>query len=333
MLFGKKNLLTENTKYKDDLNKKLNYIIYAIENNKYLGNISNDTINKVLSIIKESLSKVESLVFTGTENIKVVYDDLDKAITELKNQLNNDSNNTLLIKANDILTLSEKIKLIADGELASDIDNKKEGFGFEKKRRIVNDKLNELYSIKNNILEYSKKLENDIQIEEKEKAELEDKMIEEDNERILNELDRKISSIESIIESKNINRSNYSACYELLNNIYSRLKSIVEYESNLSLDSLDKANALLNINALKSVLDNPDKVLTILKKMNVDSEKISENIKKIDDKIYENINSNKTNITESAQRRKALLLKKKREKEYSNIDLSEIKNEIIKEEK
>lgn len=333
MLFGKKNLLTENTKYKDDLNKKLNYIIYAIENNKYLGNISNDTINKVLSIIKESLSKVESLVFTGTENIKVVYDDLDKAITELKNQLNNDSNNTLLIKANDILTLSEKIKLIADGELASDIDNKKEGFGFEKKRRIVNDKLNELYSIKNNILEYSKKLENDIQIEEKEKAELEDKMIEEDNERILNELDRKISSIESIIESKNINRSNYSACYELLNNIYSRLKSIVEYESNLSLDSLDKANALLNINALKSVLDNPDKALTILKKMNVDSEKISENIKKIDDKIYENINSNKTNITESAQRRKALLLKKKREKEYSNIDLSEIKNEIIKEEK
>lgn len=333
MLFGKKNLLTENTKYKDDLNKKLNYIIYAIENNKYLGNISNDTIIKVLSIINESLSKVESLVFTGTENIKVVYDDLDKAITELKNQLNNDSNNTLLIKANDILTLSEKIKLIADGELASDIDNKKEGFGFEKKRRIVNDKLNELYSIKNNILEYSKKLENDIQIEEKEKAELEDKMIEEDNERILNELDRKISSIESIIESKNINRSNYSACYELLNNIYSRLKSIVEYESNLSLDSLDKANALLNINALKSVLDNPDKALTILKKMNVDSEKISENIKKIDDKIYENINSNKTNITESAQRRKALLLKKKREKEYSNIDLSEIKNEIIKEEK
>ena len=265
MLFRKKNLLNENIEYQDNLKNKLNYIIFDIQNNKYLGSLSKDTIDKVLSIVIEALSKIESLVFTGKENIKLEYENIDKAITELKNQLNNDSNNKALLKANDLLALSEKLKLISDGNLSCDIDNnKKEGFGVEKKRKLVYEKLTELYSIKNMILEYSKKLENDIQIDEKEKSELEDIMIEEDNERILNELDRKISSIESIIESKNINRSNYSACYELLNNIYSRLKSIVEYESNLSLNSLDRANALLNINALKSVLDSPDKALSIL---------------------------------------------------------------------
>lgn len=335
MLFRKKNLLNENIEYQDNLKNKLNYIIFDIQNNKYLGSLSKDTIDKVLSIVIEALSKIESLVFTGKENIKLEYENIDKAITELKNQLNNDSNNKALLKANDLLALSEKLKLISDGNLSCDIDNnKKECFGVEKKRKLVYEKLTELYSIKNMILEYSKKLENDIQIDEKEKSELEDIMIEEDNERILNELDRKISSIESIIESKNINRSNYSACYELLNNIYSRLNSIVEYESNLSLNSLDRANALLNINALKSVLDSPDKALSILKRMNNDSLKISENIEKIDQKTFKNLDNHNIKATDSAQKRKAELIRKKRERELFNDDLSKMKNiEVVKEDK
>ena len=64
MLFRKKNLLNENIEYQDNLKNKLNYIIFDIQNNKYLGSLSKDTIDKVLSIVIEALSKIESLAFS-----------------------------------------------------------------------------------------------------------------------------------------------------------------------------------------------------------------------------------------------------------------------------
>ena len=334
MAFFKKNLLKENDKMKNQLIKDVNVLIYTIEKKKYLGNFSEDTINDVLLLLKDASSNVENAIFTGNEDITNVYENCEKYISEFRNQLNIDSNNSLKVKAQEIVDSLDKIRMIADGQLSDDIDDvdsKKERHSVAKKRTVVNGKLNELYGIKNELLKFDKSLEKQIQLYEVEKLELEDKMINEENERILNELDRKITSLESIIESLNINRSNYSACFDLLNNIYSKIKPLVENDSTLSVENLDIAKVLLNLSALRDVLNKPDKALVILKKMNEDSQKISINIKKIDGKIYESIGAKQTTSTnESALKRKEELLRKRREKELVSEDLSSLKtNDVV----
>jgi hypothetical protein len=330
---GKKNLLTENEKMKNQLVKDINTLIFTIETKKYLGTFTDKTIDEVLKLLKEASSNLDSAIFTGNEDIKNVFDNSLKAIKEFKVQLNSDSDNTLLVKAKEIIDSSSKIKMIAEGQLADDIDDvdiKKEGHSIAKKRASVNSKLKELYEIKNDLLMFDKSLEKQIKLHEVEKEELEEKMISEENERILNELDRKITSLESIIESLNVNRSNYSASFDLLHNIYSRIKPLVENDSTLSSDNLDTANALLKINALKEVLNKPDKVLVILRNMNEDSQKIVSNVQKIDGKIYESIGVKQTTTTnDSALRRKEELLRKKREKELVKENLTELKSNDV----
>ena len=84
---------------------------------------------------------------------------------------------------------------------------------------------------------------------ERDLAELESKMIAEDNERVINELFRKISALKSKLDMLNVRRSNYSACFGVLDIIYANASEILA-AGQFSMEETAKAKVLLNLGKL-----------------------------------------------------------------------------------
>lgn len=332
-----KNLLEKSNKMKDELMNIINAYIFKIERNDYLGSFTTDCIKDVVNNLRKASSNLDNAIFSGDEEITSIYNQALAKLNEFANLLNGDSNYALQEGAKQILKHCETINQVANEELIipTNVGNnlpQNDGFFLARKRKRVATKLEELNQVRNEILKFEKKLENDIILQEKTKAELEDKMITEENERILNEIDRRLTSVESIIASLDVNKSNYSACFTLLNNIYERLRPLVVNDTLLANDNLDRVDALLKIADLKNVLSTPKSALKILSIMNGDSEKILMNIDQIDSKINDAIAGNaNTKISESALNRRNELLRKKRERELNKENLSDLKVEKEKE--
>ncbi len=331
-----KNLLEKSNKMKDELMNIINAYIFKIERNDYLGSFANDCIKDVVNNLRKASSNLDNAIFSGDEEITSIYNQAMAKLNEFGNLLNSDSNYALQEGAKQILKHCETINQVANEELIipTNVGNnlhQNDGFFLARKRKRVASKLEELNQVRNEILNFEKKIERDIIVQEKTKAELEDKMINEESERVLNEIDRRLTSIESIIASLDVNKSNYSACFALLNNIYERLRPLVD-DTLLANDNLDRVDALLNIGNLKNVLNNPKSALKILSIMNEDSKQISLNVNQIDSKINDAIAGNaNTKISESALNRRNELLRKKRERELNKENLSELKVEKEKE--
>ena len=331
-----KNLLEKSNKLKDELMNIINAYIFKIERNDYLGRFANDCIKDVVNNLRKASSNLDNAIFSGEEEITSIYNQAMAKLNEFGDLLNGDSNYALQEGAKQILKHCETINQVANEELIipTNVGNnlhQNDGFFLARKRKRVATKLDELNQVRNEILKFEKKIENDIIVQEKTKAELEDRMINEENERILNEIDRRLTSIESIITSLDVNKSNYSACFALLNNIYERLKPLVN-DTLLANDNLDRVDALLKIGDLKNVLNNPKSALKILNIMNEDSKQILMNVDQIDSKINDAIAGNaNTKISESALNRRNELLRKKRERELNKENLSDLKVEKEKE--
>ena len=222
----------------------------------------------------------------------------------------------------DLLFTVNMFKEVFNGNL-TDIDNensKEVKLGWSKKR--LNSKLKELRDIKQEYVVNEKRLENEIVTIEKELAELEEKMINEDNERILNELYRRISSAKSKIDSLNIRRSNYSVCFNLLDMIELNISEIIQ-AGKYTTSELNKAKGMLNMGRLRETAVNPEKALPILKLIQDDVNKIHEKVSSVDEKVFGNV-INQTTITSDAMKYKEELLKKRREKEILNINNNEL---------
>ncbi len=331
-----KNLLEKSNKLKDELMNVINAYIFKIERNDYLGSFANDCIKDVVNNLRKASSNLDNAIFSGEEEITSIYNQAMAKLNEFGDLLNGDSNYALQEGAKQILKHCETINQVANEELIipTNVGNnlhQNDGFFLARKRKRVASKLEELNQVRNEILKFEKKIENDIIVQEKTKAELEDKMIDEENERVLNEIDRRLTSIESIIASLDVNKSNYSACFALLNNIYERLRPLVN-DTLLANNNLDRVDALLKIGDLKNVLNNPKSALKILNIMNEDSKQILINVNQIDSKINDAIAGNaNTKISESALNRRNELLRKKRERELNKENLSDLKVEKEKE--
>ena len=182
--------------------------------------------------------------------------------------------------------------------------------------------MDELNSIKNNFQEQEKRLENEIKGLEKDLSELDEKMLNEDNERLINDLYRKISALKSKLDMLYVRRSNYSACFNILDIIYANSNEILA-ASQFDIEEASKAKALLNIGKLKAVVNEPDKAIAILKVMDKDIKAISEKVKGIDAKVFD-LDTKHTSVNNNALAYKEELMRKKREKEFNSENLSEL---------
>ena len=174
-------------------------------------------------------------------------------------------------------------------------------------------RLSELSEIKEGFSASARRLEKEIVGYEKDLTELDAAILNEDNERKINELFKKISALKSKIDSLTVRKANYTTCFNLLDMIYVNAAEIVE-ASDYAADEIGKAKALLNIGRLKKVLAEPDKAILILKRMQEDIKAIYNRTQSIDSKLSE-LSTSSTVVSEDALAYKAELMRKKRERE------------------
>ena len=263
---------------------------------------------------------------TGKEDISSIAETVSKQVVEL-NELANQDLVTRLEEGVSNLTYSVDVwKSVLQGDMNSEEIGTTEKEKMTWSRKKLQNRLDELATIKNQFVANEQRLEKDIYALEKDLNELDSLMLKEENERRINELYRKISSLKSKLDMLNVRKANYSACFNLLDLIYSNANEIV-VESDYSLEDLGKARALLNMSRLKAVISEPEKAISILKRMEKDTQLIAERTKNMDEKVF-GVNTSTISVSQDALAYKEQLLRKKKEKEELKSNQKEMDSGI-----
>jgi len=317
-----------NNDLKDKAVTELKKLIYKLEKNKYSEDLDKVAVSDISTSLKNSTENLYNSLGTGEENLDVIFKDIIRNIDEVEKQ----SRQKLLNRfesAVDELNYSINLwKDISEGEAFADESELKK-LKISWKKKTLNLRLNELSEIKQAFLTNDSRIKGQINILEKDLNELDNKIINEDNERKINELYREISSIKSKIDMMTVRSNNYSACFNILDIIYANASEIIT-ASDFSDDEIGKAKALLNISKLKNVLNEPDKAISILKRMEEDVKKIFEKTRLVDNKIF-GLNTGSITISDDAMSYKEKLMKKKRDKEMLVKNNSELENGVVEE--
>lgn len=307
--------LKQNNSLKDDFIKRYNTLLYKVEKKRIHPHLSIEELEPIIKALKTNLSNFESALGTGREDVYELYNAAKLSLKTLEKKFNDELISEIEQAADELIYVVESWEDVLNGKVEFNYDEFKEQKISWSKKRLLN-RLNELDTIKTQFSENNKRLENEIMLSEKNCKELDSIMLKENNERILNETYRKITTIKTKIDSLNIRSSSYSACYNLLDLIYANAKEILNVGDFNSFE-LGKAKAFLNLGKLKQVINEPEKAISILKRMDKDVEEIAEKTKVIDTKIL-NINKNNTNINMDALAYKEELMKKAKEKNILN---------------
>jgi hypothetical protein len=182
-------------------------------------------------------------------------------------------------------------------------------------RRKLNARMAELRLIKEDFVAQDKRLNRKVGQIERDIADLDESILKEENERKLNELFRASGAQKSKLDMLVTRKSNYSACYNILDMIEAGANEIL-VSGAYSGEELNRAKALLNLSKLKAVASEPDKALGILNAIKRDIEAMSARLKTLDDKVF-GIANGQAAVNGDALAYKAELLKKKREREIN----------------
>ena len=303
--------INKNNQIKEDFLKEFNTVLYYAEKGKLHPHIDREELKPILSSLRAELEDFASTLGTGDEDVLDTSVECTKALNALKEELNQELI-TRIEEASDnlIYSLSTwKDLLNGNVELVGE-DAEEAKISWSKKK--LDQRLTELGDIKKQFAENEKRLEKEILSYEKNGKELDNKIEKEDNERNINELYRKIKTNMSKIDSLNVRRSNYSACFNLLDIIYINAKEIIA-ASNYSYVDYVKAKTYLNISKLKAVISEPEQAVSILKRMQKDLDGIIKNTETIDGSIL-GVNNNTVVVDEEALRYKEELMKRRRDK-------------------
>lgn len=320
-----------NNALKEDIVKELKALLYKMEKGKYKGKIDSEVVKEAYDSLKEMLANIDGILFTGEENVGATAEKVFISLDNVKKQLDQDFVNRLSEALDDATYYLDGFTAIGNGAIDELDESEEKAKKVSWARKKLNRKLDELREIKETFVAQEKRLEKEIQGYETDLQELEEMMVNESNERKINELYRKITANKSKLDMLNVRRSNYSACFNILDIIYANAQEIIT-ASEFSMEELGKAKALLNIDRLKNVVSEPDKAVAILKHMEKDIKAISEKVKGLDEKVF-GLNTEQTSVTDSALKYKEELMRKKREKELGAESLDSLEKGIKIEDK
>lgn len=318
--------IKNNNALKDKALKDLKKVCFKLETHKVNSYLDKDAVDALAIELKDAISGLDNCVGTGKEDISSIAETVSKQVVEL-NELANQDLVTRLEEGVSNLTYSVDVwKSVLQGDMNSEEIGTTEKEKMTWSRKKLQNRLDELATIKNQFVANEQRLEKDIYSLEKDLNELDSLMLKEENERRINELYRKISSLKSKLDMLNVRKANYSACFNLLDLIYSNANEIV-VESDYSLEDLGKARALLNMSRLKAVISEPEKAISILKRMEKDTQLIAERTKNMDEKVF-GVNTSTISVSQDALAYKEQLLRKKKEKEELKSNQKEMDSGI-----
>lgn len=318
--------IQNNNSLKEEIVAELNSVIYKLSKNKYNKSLDAASVKSAIHTLTNDCEDLKNSVGTGKEDILSVYKGALKDIEQLKKDIDQNLTTRFESSVDNVSFSINMWKDVVNGDL---VDVDKENLNDVKlswSKKKLNQKLNELREIKEDYASNERRLEVEIKDIEKELAELEDKMASEDNERLLNELYRRITSAKSKIDSLNVRRSNYSVCFNLIDMIDINVSEIIK-AGKYTTTELNKAKGMLNMGRIRETAVNPEKAIPILRVIQEDVKQINEKVKIVDEKVFGNLSSQAT-ITEDALKYKEELLRKKREKESLNATKNELDSKL-----
>ena len=225
--------VVKNNQIKEDFIKNVRALIYKVEKGRVHAHLNKDEIKPVVDALKAKVDDFENTLGTGKENILLISEEANKSLKELDKKFGQELTSQVEECAEELMYSIDTWKDVIDGNLElSEEDLKRAKVTWTRKKLLA--RLDELESLKQEFAENESRLEKDITNLEKDKAELDSLMLKEDNERRINELYRKITTVNSKLDSLNVRRSSYSACFDLLDLIHANGKEIIaasEYSS------------------------------------------------------------------------------------------------------
>ena len=328
--------IKNNNQFKEKVVNEINAFIYRLERGRFASEADQDALVRIIEDLKADVDLLKNTVGTGEEDIGSLADGILVLLKDLRKISEQDMIHRIQDVADELDFNVNLWRDVLDGVATIPAEDEVKKAKISYTRRKLNAKLSELNEIKEGFVVNSRRLEKEITGYEKDLAELDAAIMNEDNERKINELYKKISALKTKLDSLIVRKSNYTTCFNLLDMIYVNAGEIVA-ASDLASDEIGKAKALLNIGKLKKVLSEPDKALLILKRMQTDIKEVYDRTQSMDDKLAE-MNTTSTVVSDDALAYKAELMRRKREKEgHADINVSAgeahtIKTETVAEE-
>ena len=310
-----------NNELKDAAVKELKAVLYKLEKGRFDDSLNKEIVDGIVGELKEALEGLEYAICTGEENILSLAMEAEKQTKLLKKESEQELTNRIESVADDLVFTLTLWKDVLDGNASLDSDAEIKKEKISRSRKKLNARLAEIETVKEGFETNAKRIDKDIVAAERDLSELESQMLAEDNERKINEIYRKIKTAKSKIDMLAVRKSNYSACFNLLDMILANAKEILN-ATDYAAEEIAKAKVLLNVGKLKVVMSEPDKAIAILKRMEKDIKEIATKTATIDAKVFD-MDSGAATVNEDALKYKEELMRKKREKESLNESIGE----------
>ncbi len=259
-----------NNAMRDEIARKLQGVIFDIDKERYNKDLNKESVQKARQKLYDLLKNFEEIVGTGDENVECFYTTALVQIDDVKDQMKSYLSGRLIQSVDDLDYTIDKWSSVLYG----DVDASIAGEELQKRetssvRRKLEEKLSELKDVQSEYLSNEKRLEAEMQNLERDIDELNDAIIDEKNDRKLNNLVSKVKAVKVKLNALNNTYRNYSFCSDLLDMIASLVGEKI-VASEFSVSELNKAKAYLKVDDLKKVIAEPERAVTTLKKMEED---------------------------------------------------------------
>ncbi|HHT83155.1 MAG: hypothetical protein ACOYEC_01765 [Christensenellales bacterium] len=318
--------IENNNRLKEEIIIEVNTLIYRLQRGKHNKNIDAESVKSFAQTLKREAEALQHSLGTGKEDILNAVISIREKIDNVKKEAQQSFAVRLGEAVDELAADMELLRDIINGDAIDydEVAQKEKKLSYSVRK--LHEKLNELRYIKEECSLQERRLEADIAKIEKEIEELENKMIEEDNERILNDLYRRIASSKNKADTLSARRSNYSVCYNFLDMIEANVNEIL-LSGEFSGSELSKAKTLLNMSRIRESIANPEQVIPILKVLKEDIKAIHEKVKSIDKRLFE-INAEKSELNQDALSYKEMLIARKKEKQMLKEDSPKPQNQV-----
>ena len=259
-----------NNAMRDEVARKLQGVIFDIDKERYNKDLNKESVQNARQKLYDLLKNFEEIVGTGDENVECFYNTALVQIDDVKDQMKSYLSGRLIQSVDDLDYTIDKWSSVLYG----DVDASIAGEELQKRetssvRRKLEEKLSELKDVQSEYLSNEKRLEAEMQNLERDIDELNDAIIDEKNDRKLNNLVSKVKAVKVKLNALNNTYRNYSFCSDLLDMIASLVGEKI-VASEFSVSELNKAKAYLKVDDLKKVIAEPERAVTTLKKMEED---------------------------------------------------------------
>ncbi len=263
---------------------ELSAILYRMEKGKHNKELDRETVKQLCSSLKSAYNDLDDSVGTGQENLQFIAAETANSIENAKKALEQPITKKLEKAVNDLIYAvvmwndvnSGKLKLDSESDLASR-NNTRTGLQLEESLSRIDQMIADIHVLVN-------KLDDEIEEAESELAELDRKMLAESDERKLNDLFRSVRTAKSKIEMFTVRKSSYSACFNLLEMIHANGKQILAGAAFAPKEAAD-ASDLLDLRTVSRIMDEPDSVVVVLRKMNDSLRDLAARTETIDRKV------------------------------------------------